>query len=393
MILPIEVGSLVGCSQPCGVCGRNVEVSWRRCWLEIHKGKKSWRGLNRLEVSGVSSQIEPPARRRATLFDFVSVRVCGGPRIGAFFAALLVLALSAACVTDGDRPPGATQTSEAHDSQQSGALVNGVGLLWRIDIENSPPSYVFGTMHLSDPRIVVLPPPVDDAFRSSVAVGLENISPDTENPEVEAIMRLPDGRDLEQIIGPDMFEAIYTLGENQDELKSEVRTLKPWAVAMLIEKVGRDPTGALVLDDRLESLARKNGKTLFGLETAFEVMEAFDRLPEMHQIDLLRATLIDIYLPTDAAYAAREAEIRAYLARETGWLAARWNLDDSGEDTTTRRFRDHLLNERSNRFAERMLPWIDKGGAFVAVGSGHLPGEQGVIARLQARGYEVTRVY
>ena len=52
-----------------------------------------------------------------------------------------------------------------------------------------------------------------------------------------------------------------------------------------------------------------------------------------------------------------------------------------------------LLEDRNHRMVERMLPRFDEGGAFIAIGAAHLPGESGVLALLERRGYTVTRLY
>ncbi len=42
---------------------------------------------------------------------------------------------------------------------------------------------------------------------------------------------------------------------------------------------------------------------------------------------------------------------------------------------------------------ERMLPRLQEGKAFVAVGSGHLPGHEGILSLLTGHGYSVERVH
>jgi hypothetical protein len=43
--------------------------------------------------------------------------------------------------------------------------------------------------------------------------------------------------------------------------------------------------------------------------------------------------------------------------------------------------------------AERMAPMLRQGGAFIAVGAAHLPGETGLLRLIEKAGYRVTVVY
>ena len=41
---------------------------------------------------------------------------------------------------------------------------------------------------------------------------------------------------------------------------------------------------------------------------------------------------------------------------------------------------------------ERMLPSLQQGNSFVAIGALHLPGKQGLLAMLEQQGYTLTRL-
>ena len=42
--------------------------------------------------------------------------------------------------------------------QEAAATLNGKGLLWKIETPGGAPSYLFGTMHMTDPRVTHLTP-------------------------------------------------------------------------------------------------------------------------------------------------------------------------------------------------------------------------------------------
>ena len=52
--------------------------------------------------------------------------------------------------------------------READAVPNRKGLLWKIDKDGVEPSYLFGTIHLSDPRVLTLPKAADEAYRLSL---------------------------------------------------------------------------------------------------------------------------------------------------------------------------------------------------------------------------------
>jgi uncharacterized protein YbaP (TraB family) len=52
-----------------------------------------------------------------------------------------------------------------------------------------------------------------------------------------------------------------------------------------------------------------------------------------------------------------------------------------------------LLADRNATMADRAAPFLEKGGAFIAVGALHLSGKGGLIELLRGKGYQVTNVW
>lgn len=264
------------------------------------------------------------------------------------------------------------------------------GLLWRIEGSGAQPSHVFGTIHVSDPRITQLPPAVtrelNEARSLTVEVGLGT----TNILTLANRMVFLDGRDLPGAVGPELYGKAAALTEKLGIPDPALRMFKPWAVALLLSVPQQNP--AEVLDHLLASAATAQGKPVHELESMEEQMATFEGLPEGDQVALLRRA-VDRHerMPRTISRV-----IEAYLARD---LAAMWRIgEESGEGSAEAKqlyetFARRLLDERNARMVERMQARLEEGRAFIAVGALHLYGERGVLAALERRGWRVTRVY
>ncbi|HXF68002.1 MAG TPA: TraB/GumN family protein [Burkholderiales bacterium] len=264
------------------------------------------------------------------------------------------------------------------------------GLLWRVESQGVPPSHVFGTVHVEDPRLARLPPAAARALEQARSLAVELGLTPANLQALAASMVLQDGRDLPAIAGAELFARAAAAAAGIGLPEPVLRLFKPWAVALLLMAPRQNPEN--VLDYVLVRLAVERGLPVHELESVDEQIAVFDGMAEPDQVALLgRAVREHERLPRTLGRI-----VAAYLARD---LAAMWRIgqEDAGEDAQARRlnevFVQRVLEARNARLAERIEARLKEGGAFIAVGALHLYGERGVLALLERRGWRVMRVY
>lgn len=261
------------------------------------------------------------------------------------------------------------------------------GLLWKVESTGRAPSYVFGTIHLADPRVTALPPPVQQAFGEARHFLMELVPDADAVAQLAEAMIFADARTLMEIVGPALYKDVETAFQRRGIPTALLAKYKPWAVAVILSLP--NAADGVPLDLQLQLAAAAQGKTVEGLETAREQIAVFNDLALEEQRALLEAALREQALLEQQI----EALVQAYLARDLTRLrelAESHPLEDRAlHDAVMRR----LLADRNRRMVERMQPRLAQGGAFVAVGAAHLPGPEGVLALLESRGYRVRAVY
>lgn len=263
----------------------------------------------------------------------------------------------------------------------------GQGLLFRIEPPGQPPSHIFGTMHSDDERVVKLPKLVRDAFEASEVVVLEMEMGAGTTLSTLSAMVLSDGRDLRMVLGDGLYQQTVEAVAERGIPELAIRHYKPWAVMVMLSMPS--PTTGQFLDMVLYQTALMQGKPVHGLESAQEQVAVFDGFSEAEQIELLRDALSDRHRLPEMF----RQLVAAYLARDLATLLelnAEYSPQDGG---LAQRVQARLVDRRNRLMVERMLPLLEEGHAFIAVGALHLPGAQGVLKLLQRQGIAVERVY
>ncbi len=268
------------------------------------------------------------------------------------------------------------------------------GLLWEVSRKGTAqPSYVYGTIHVADPRLDALPAAVSEAFERAGALMLEFVpDPWSRQRFLEAAM-FADGQTLEEKIGGQDFERALEQLRPIGLSREFVSKLKPWGVLLNLRAAAGDAGDAgVTLDARLVERARARRMPFEQIEGVEEQIFTFDELPMDSQVALLKHSLAH----RDELAALAEDTMQAYLARDLGRLwslreqfAARHGEIAAHQAAMTKR----VVLDRSVVMAFRMQRELRRGRAFVALGALHLYGEQGVLALLEQDGFRARRVY
>lgn len=285
-------------------------------------------------------------------------------------------------------------TAAAAQAASTAAVPYGDGLLWRVERAGTAPSHVFGTLHSTDPRVTTLPKPVIDALARARSVALEIVQNKETPVHMARAMVLPQGRRLDTILGDELFAKLAAVAGRLGLPARALVRLKPWAASTVISIPAEERAGAAQgrqrLDAALQSRAQSRGIPVHGLETVAEQLAIFDGMSERDQVMFLEQAVKDNAKLTEFVRTIKQY----YLARDLAGLFTWMERQTAGADERLMHiFKDRVINDRNRTMVRRMAARLDEGAAFVAVGAAHLPGVQGVLNLLAARGWRVTRVY
>lgn len=263
----------------------------------------------------------------------------------------------------------------------------GKGILWQVDSTTGKTSYLFGTIHVDDPRITKLHPKVKKAIARSRSMTLELV-PDPQTLQASMTrMFFTNGQTLQKAVGDKLYKKATAAMAGHGMPPQMVDIMKPWAVMMTLS-VPKKNSGEF-LDLKLYNIATRRGMKTHALETYEEQLSVFDSMSLADQKKMLSHTLADLHeLP-----AQFEKLRRAWLARDLAQLEKVSSEQLPGDDPAGERLMNNLLDKRNQKMLQRMQARLNEGKAFIAVGALHLAGKQGLLTLLEQRGYKVKAIY
>lgn len=259
-------------------------------------------------------------------------------------------------------------------------------LLWKITSDELPqPSYLFGTIHLICEQDFFMDERIETALAESDALVKEI---DLSSPEImlrlQQLMVNTGGPYLQEYLSADQLAVIDEyFTENFGAGLAQLGVLKPLALSSMVLTAGLPCTDIKSYEMELADLADQHDLAILELESVDFQMQIFDDIPLEDQVAWLWQGIAE----EQESQRVFQTMVDAYVAEDLDKL-----LEAMRQDPQMMEYFDVLLNERNHNWIAPIREMIHAQQVFIAVGAGHLPGEQGVIRLLEEAGYTVEPV-
>ena len=262
----------------------------------------------------------------------------------------------------------------------------GQGLLWKVTKQGFEPSYVFGTIHVAERHVSTQLDKVRDALAGSEVFVMEAIFDPDGIEALRGMMFFTDGASLQDVISAGLYAETLAILRAYHVTELDLSAMKPWA-AYLTMSYPADM--GIILDQRLMQLALEAGLDTMGLETVVEQGGLFNSFSLDDQVRLLTDAVCHREL-LEADFAKM---ISLYTEGDLAGLSSYGQRYSFSDNSIYETLTERLLTRRNRLMVERMQTALETGKAFIAVGALHLTGEEGILALLERRGFEITRVF
>ncbi len=259
-------------------------------------------------------------------------------------------------------------------------------LLWKISGNGlTKPSYLFGTMHITNKEVFRFGDSVYHAIDKTDGLAIE-VNPEEMAAHMvkEFMFKEEKGTRVSDVMEEKEFNKYKKslskkFNKNAEEITTEdiLKEKNKWVREYMSK--GEMQT---FMDAFLYNIARKQGKWIGGIEDLADQTSLTDNLFDISDLDLIVKSDDEAEGKVDKSL---KEMIRIYLSED---IDALFNYSSESD-----KVKDLMLVRRNIKMARRMDSLSALRPTFFAVGAAHLAGDSGVIRLLKKRGFEVSPVF
>lgn len=288
-------------------------------------------------------------------------------------------------------------------AEEAAAMPFGRGRFFRVDKPGLAPSFLYGTIHHSDPRVTTFAPSLTAALDGARVVALELAETEAlDDPTVlkpvqshvlAAMIARPAER-ADNFLSASEMAGLEQAFRERGQPAVSAHTFRPAFMSLMLALpacLRSTLVPGQAVDVLIARRAREHDIPLVGLESLADQFNAIAATPAAMQGPLAQAMVKSLPYEQDVF----ETTTQLYAEGQIGWLVT-WSRQGTivpgVEAPAPPGFFEMLIDQRNRHMADAALPLLAKGGAFIAVGAAHLPGEQGLARLIQQAGYTVQPV-
>ena len=264
-------------------------------------------------------------------------------------------------------------------------LGNNNSLLWEISGNGlKHPSFLFGTFHLLCKEDIKFSDPLKEAVKESNEIYMEL---DMDDPSTllggMLYMNMKGGKKLSELYSPADYKRLQAYFNDSLQMPLLLlQSAKPYFLVALLYPRMMNCSSPSGVEEELVKMAKDDKMEIQGLETVQFQASVFDSIPyEWQAKELLKN--IDSF-PTYKAEFTQMVQL--YKKQQLDSMQTMVGASEFGDD----KYDDLLVNDRNKKWVAKLDSIMKNESVFVAVGAGHLGGNEGLISLLKKQGYQVV---
>lgn len=261
-------------------------------------------------------------------------------------------------------------------------------LLWEISSPlTKEKSYLFGTIHLIEKDFFHFPDFLKEKINQSTNIIFETPYPNSTN--IRSLMLIPNNENIFSYLNENEKNKILTwsaenLKMDENEFLENYGNFKPF---VLFQTITQLPflDKSVSYEQEIYKIVKNSSKKIEGLETVEEQIELLDKIPlEIQKKQLFFAidsTILSQKILREMQLAYKQQD----LQKIEHWI----DIESKRSDFSI----DDFIFKRNKKWLTKIVSKINTNSTFIAVGAGHLSGEDGLINLLKKEGFKLKSIY
>lgn len=265
-------------------------------------------------------------------------------------------------------------------------------LLWKITGKDlKEPSYLFGTIHMIPSENFFYPKGTLSALESCQKIVFEIDMSELNGTEIFQYMNIimmNDDLTLKDILNEDDYQTVANFFDEKGLPLMFFERMKPLFLTafsqMDFDNQGLKGENIKSYEVELAEIASKSNIPTGGLESIEFQISIFDAIPYEDQAKMLVNAIKESQSGQDEFMFLVDTYVKQDINKMVSSIQ-----DESGD---YHKFEDLILIERNKKWIPLITALIQQKPTFIAVGAGHLAGQNGVIQLLRKEGFKVVPI-